>query len=447
MVQIHIPPYVLKLMGLLEDAGYEAWTVGGCVRDSFLSLTPNDWDLCTNALPQEMKQVFSGFPLVLNGEKHGTVSVIVDGIMVEITTFRSEGDYSDSRHPQWVHFETDICKDLARRDFTVNAMAYSPKRGLADPWGGQQDLKKRVLRAVGNPEQRFREDALRILRGARFAARFSLVPEESTLAAMNALCPSIAFLARERVFSELCGFLTAADTVDVIAFQKVLTAAIAELSPMVGFQQHNPYHIYDVYTHTAHVVGNSPATLVSRWAALLHDVGKPSTFSQDEDGIGHFYRHAQVGKVMAQDILEHLRAPKALTQQVCAIISYHGATRDLAPKVTDRTMKKLLRNLGEPTLRALMALDRADDTGKGTLSDQAPFDLFQKRLEQVLAEKPCLKISDLAIGGKTLMALGIPQGPELGQILGRLLDEVTAGSVENQESALIARAMKLHKSK
>ncbi len=440
---MNIPSYALELIDLLESCGFEAWVVGGCVRDSLLGLEPNDWDLCTNASPEEMKTLFSTFQLVLSGEKHGTVGAVNRGKLLEITTFRSEGGYADSRHPQWVRFEKTVEEDLARRDFTVNAMAYSPARGLADPWGGEKDLKAGILRAVGDPVQRFQEDGLRILRGVRFAARFGLRVQEETLRAMIQLAPTLSLQARERVFTELCGFLPHAKAADLLTFAPILTAAIPELAPMMGFLQNNPHHAWDVYTHTAHVVEAVPKKLSIRWAALLHDVAKPHTYRVDELGIGHFNGHAKVGADMADGILEGLRSPKALRQEVCTLIANHGLTRDLGHLDTDKPIRRLLRKLGQPLLRDLMALDRADMGSKGTPPEWGDLDRFQRRLDTILEEAPCLKLSDLAIGGCDLMDLGIPRGQRIGLILHVLLDEVTDGALENSRPALLQRVEEL----
>ncbi len=440
-----IPTHILAIMDRLEDHGYEAWAVGGCIRDSILGVSVHDWDLCTNALPQETAQVFCDHRLVLAGQKHGTTGVVTEHGVVEITTFRSEGDYTDNRHPGWVRFESHIEADLARRDFTVNAMAYRPRCGLADPFGGQSDLKNQILRTVGQPEARFQEDGLRILRGVRFAARFGLTPEPKTLQAMCDLAPLLALQARERVFSELCGYLPHAKVQDLLLFAPVLGEAVPALKPLYGFLQHNPHHIYDVYTHTAHVVEGVPPTLPLRWAALLHDIGKPQTFTLDQEGIGHFKNHAYVGSKMAWEILTELHAPTALREEVRNLVAFHSLTRDMARYPQDKPIRRVLRRLGETTLRNLIALDRADDGGKGTCSDPAPFDRFEEHLNQILAQHPCLTISDLALGGKELMAAGIPQGPILRKLLHRLLAEVGDGILENDPQILCSRALALWK--
>ena len=256
-----LPEYVRCCIEKLEKAGYEAYVVGGCVRDACLGLIPHDYDMCTSALPEQTEQVFQDHKLILAGKKHGTVAVICGKEVVEITTYRQEGTYTDNRHPDWVDYVQNVEADLARRDFTVNAMAWSPSRGYADPFGGRKDLKDCILRAVGDPEARFREDSLRILRGIRFAARYGLEIEAETLTAMNALSHLMENLAAERIFKELCGLLPLMTAADMKRFAPVLSAVIPELKPMIGFDQRSPHHAYDLYTHVAGVVAGVPADL------------------------------------------------------------------------------------------------------------------------------------------------------------------------------------------
>ena len=277
-----LPQTIQQCLLALEQAGHAAYVVGGCVRDHCLGLTPQDYDMCTSATPEQTEEIFRDHRLVLAGKKHGTIGVVTEEGVVEITTFRMEGDYRDNRHPDWVAFVPEVEKDLARRDFTVNAMAYSPTRGYADPFGGREDLKNKLLRAVGEPRQRFREDSLRILRGIRFAVRYSLDVEKNTLEAMGTEAHLMDNLARERVFEELSKLLPLLNAEDLIRFGPILASVIPELQPMLGFDQRSPHHAYDLYTHVAHVVAGVPAELTLRWAALLHDIGKVPTFTQDE---------------------------------------------------------------------------------------------------------------------------------------------------------------------
>ncbi len=427
-----LPQPVRTCLDTLENAGYSAWCVGGCVRDALLGLTPQDYDMCTSATPEEISRVFAHLPQVHNGEKHGTVGVILDHTLYEITTFRTEGGYLDHRHPDWVRFVSDIKEDLARRDFTVNAMAYSPSRGLCDPFGGREDLQNKVLRAVGDPEKRFSEDALRILRGARFAVRYGLFVEENTEKAMFSLAGLLDDLARERVFSELCKLLVLVSAEDLLHFAPLITQVIPELSPAVGFDQRNCHHAFDVYTHTCHVVAGVPGQLSLRWAALLHDAGKPATFTLDDNGQGHFLGHAKAGAEVADAVLRRLKAPTALREQVVFLIDKH-----MTPLEPD---KKLLRRrisrYGAENTRLLLALQRADFGSKGVRGETQPFDETESLLEEILAENACFSIGDLAVNGHDLMALGL-QGPQIGKALRALLDAVLDERLPNEKQALL----------
>jgi tRNA nucleotidyltransferase (CCA-adding enzyme) len=419
-------------LSTLEQAGFEGYAVGGCVRDSLLGNTPHDYDLCTNAQPEETAKLFPGYTLVRSGEKHGTIGVVVDGEVIEITTFRTEGAYLDNRHPQWVTFVPHIQQDLARRDFTVNAMAYSPYKGFADPFGGRDDLNNRILRAVGDPETRFSEDSLRILRGVRFAARFGLMPEARTLSAMRSLAPLMDNLAKERVFDELSKLLLCASAEDLITFASILAQVIPELQPAIGFDQRNRHHAYDVFTHTAHVTASMPPLLPLRWAALLHDVGKVPTFTVDEDGCGHFLGHAGVGAQMANDILLRLKASTSLREDVVFLIEKH-----MTPLVADKKLlRRRLSQYGEGRLRMLLQLQKADFCAKGVIGDTADFEAIESILEEILSENACLSIKDLAVNGHDLMALGYT-GPTIGQALQFLLEQVLDDRLPNEKAALI----------
>ena len=429
-----LPKNIQNCIDLLEASGFSAYAVGGCVRDACLGLQPHDYDLCTGALPAQTEAVFRDFRLVLAGEKHGTVTVITEDGPVEITTFRTEGGYRDNRHPDWVKFVPDIEGDLARRDFTVNAMAYSPKRGFADPFGGREDLRNHVLRAVGDPEARFQEDSLRILRGVRFAARFGLTPEEHTMQAMLSQAGLMENLARERVFEELCKLLLVAKAEDITRFAPILAAVIPELAPMIGFDQHSPHHAYDLITHTAHVVEGVPAELPLRWAALLHDTGKVTTFTLDATGRGHFYGHARDSAAIADAVLHRLKAPTALREEVVTLIGRH-MTR-LQP---DRKfLRRLVSKYGFPLVEAQLALQQADMGSKGTAEDNgsAVFAEIRRLLADLKAEDACLSLKNLAVNGNDLMALGF-QGKAIGACLNQLLELVVEERLPNEKRALL----------
>lgn len=433
---MYLPKNIRTCIDALEAAGFATYAVGGCVRDSLLGLTPHDYDLCTSATPEQIRSVFSDYRLVLAGEKHGTVSVVMDDSLIEITTFRTEGDYTDNRHPDWVRFVTDIDSDLSRRDFTVNAMAYSPYRGFADPFGGQNDLKNRILRAVGDPVRRFTEDALRILRGVRFAVRYNLTVEENTRRAMTELSPLMDHLARERVYAELCGLLPLVTSEDLVCFQPVLSQILPELAPMVGFDQKSPYHAYDLYTHTAHVVERVPKVLHLRWAALLHDVGKPGTFYLDESGRGHFPGHAKLSAQMANDILLRLKAPTALRQQVVALIERH-----MTPLEPDkRILRRRLGKYGIDGTLDLLALQQADFGSKGTKEKTDVFQQICRLIDELQAEEACLSVKDMAINGKDLIEIGFVPGPAIRACLESLLCSVQEEILPNTKEMLLAAA-------
>ena len=436
-----LPQEVQYCIEALEAAGYQAYAVGGCVRDSLLGLTPADYDLCTNATPHAICQVFAAHQLLHHGQKHGTVGVVLDGAVIEITTFRTEGGYEDARHPGWVDFVKNIEEDLARRDFTVNAMAYNPKTGYVDPFGGQEDLKNRILRTVGDPEARFREDALRILRGARFSARFRLTPEPATLDAMIRLAPLLDKIARERVFDELCKLLLSATAEDLRIFSPILTQVIPELATSVGFLQHSPHHRYDVFTHTAHVVEAVPKEPGLRWAALLHDVGKPACFTRDENGRGHFKGHATVSAETADSILLRLKSPSALRQQVTELIELHMTKLEPDKKLLRRRLGKL----GKERLEQLLQLQEADMGSKGTgnPAEMDQFSVINRLLSEISEEDACFSIKDLAVNGWDLQQLGMAPGPDVGKslhwLLGQVLDEV----IPNEREALLRTVREL----
>ena len=435
---MHLPSTVVSCIRLLEAAGYQAHVVGGCVRDSLLGIVPHDYDLCTSALPEETAYVFREYTLVRSGEKHGTIGVVMDGQVIEITTFRTEGGYKDHRHPDWVEFVRTLEQDLARRDFTVNAIAYDPEAGYLDPFGGQDDLKNKILRAVGDPETRFREDALRILRGVRFAVRFGLTPEKATMDAMVKLAPLLETLARERVFEELCKLLPLVTAEDLLRYRAILVQAVPELGPCVDFQQHSPHHAYDVFTHIAHTVEATPPELPLRWAALLHDTGKPGCYILGADGRGHFPGHAQLSASIADEVLHRLKASTALREQVVFLVGHH-----MTPIEPDkRLLRRRLGRYGIETLRDLLRLQEADMGSKGTGKTDGlnQFPLLRKLIDEVLDEDACLGIRDLAVNGQDLMQIGFTAGPALGKCLNELLILVQDEQIPNEKEELLAAA-------
>ncbi len=435
---MYLPDSIMTCIRTLEQAGFAAYVVGGCVRDACLGLTPQDYDMCTSALPEQTEAVFRDYRLVLTGKKHGTVGVVTEDGVVEITTFRTEGEYRDNRHPDWVAFVSDVEQDLARRDFTVNAIGYSPTRGYADPFGGRKDLKDGILRVVGDPGKRFREDSLRILRGLRFAARYGLTIEPAARQAMEQEKALLENLARERVFEELCKLLLSVTTAqELVGYAPILAAVIPELEPMIGFDQRSPHHAYDIFTHTAHVVAGVSPDLDRRWAALLHDVGKVSVFTQDSTGRGHFYGHAQASAEMADAILQRLKAPTDLRKKVVFLIDKHMTKLEPDRKL----LRRRLSQYGWEAVSDLLALQWADFSGKGVREAGPDFGRIDDLLSEIYRENGCLGLKDLAVKGNDLMALGF-SGKEIGLLLNMLLEQVLEENLPNERQALLAWAEK-----
>ena len=430
-----LPSGVADVLRRLRDAGHAAYAVGGCVRDCMMGLVPTDYDVATSATPEETLRVFSGERVIETGVKHGTVTVLADGAGVEVTTFRVDGAYSDARRPDAVAFTLSLSADLARRDFTVNAMAWDEREGLVDLYGGAADIGGRVIRCVGDPDTRFREDALRILRALRFAAVLDFSIEAETAAALRRNAPLLEKISAERVNIELCKLLCGKNARAVLLdYGDVLGVPIPEILPMRGFDQHNPYHIYDVWAHTAIAVESAPSTVVLRLAALLHDVGKPPCFTLDEGG-GHFYGHAKAGAEMADAILRRLRFDTATRERVVLLVREHCGF-----ELTERAVKRALNRLGPEAYFELAALMRADNLAQSPAlrHRQAWIDEMERLGHEILNQEACFSLKDLAVNGDDLIAAGRAPGPALGAALKTLLDAVIDGRAENEKAALLA---------
>lgn len=440
---IIVPEYALAVVERLESRGYEAYVVGGCVRDSLLGRQPNDWDVCTNALPEDVLRVFRRFHVIKTGLQHGTVTVMSDKQPVEVTTFRIDGNYSDNRHPDAVSFVSRVEEDLARRDFTINAMAYSPTRGLVDAFGGQEDLAAGLIRCVGEPDARFNEDGLRIMRALRFAARFGFAIERETAASVRRNRHLLENVSAERIFKELKGILIGADVLDMLlAFPEVFSCIIPELAPSIGFDQHTPYHCYDVWTHSAYAVAAAPADEILRLTMLLHDVGKPSCFSMGDDGRGHFYGHPAAGEKLTKTILQRLKSDNATLSTVCTLVRVH----DMTMPTTVPGMRRLVGKLGVENVRRLLDVQRADHAAHSDFDHASGVALIRgaaELLEDVLEMEPAFTVKDLAINGNTLMQLGMRPGPAMRQVLETLLTAVQEGELENTAETLTTAARKL----
>lgn len=438
-----LPEGAAFVLDRLNQSGYQAYAVGGCVRDTLLGLQPKDWDVCTNALPAQMQRIFADCRVIETGLQHGTLTVLYDHEPFEVTTFRVDGEYTDHRHPDEVMFVTDVRDDLSRRDFTVNAMAWNPHTGLVDAFGGQEDLKKGLIRCVGDPCKRFDEDALRILRALRFAAvyGFDIAPE--TAEAIHALKHTILDVAAERIRVELAKLLCGRGAGKILReYRDVIFTLIPELKATDGFDQRTPFHAYDVWEHIVRAVENAPATEVLRLTMLLHDAGKPASFTLDEQGVGHARGHQKVSAQLAQKVLTALKTDNATRDRVLLLVECHDW-----PLTQERTLlKRRLNKLGEEALRQLIEVQRADGKAKGTETPEvidARLDGVLAALEALLAERPCVTLRDMAVKGSDLMEAGVPKGKLIGETLQWLLEEVLNEHLPNEREALL-QAAKAH---
>ena len=439
---MELPRTVENLIARLEQAGYSAYAVGGCVRDSLLSLQPHDWDLCTSALPEQMLEVFRGEHVAETGLKHGTLTVIVGHVPYEITTFRTDGNYTDHRHPDSVSFVKDVAGDLSRRDFTVNAMAYSARTGLVDLFGGQEDLARRVIRCVGVPRERFREDALRILRALRFASVFDFSLDPETEDALRTLAPTLENVAAERIREELLKLLCGPGAGRILrAFPDVLSVIIPDLRPMIGYDQRNHHHHFDLWEHTVQTVENVPAEPDLRLAMLLHDTGKPAVRVLDDKGEAHYRGHQAVSAEIADRVTEALRCDRETRDRVILLVRNHDIRMRTESGAVNLDRSFLLRRLnrfGEKDLRALIRIHRADRIATGYSSREREDRRMAERmdaLDALLAEHPCFTLRDLAVNGRDMQALGL-RGPDVGSALQQLLEAVMDGKVSNEKDAL-----------
>lgn len=439
-----MPKNVDIAINLLQSAGFEAYAVGGCVRDSLLGKTPNDWDITTSAKPEDMKSVFADFHCIDTGIKHGTVTVVIDGEPLEITTFRLDGEYEDNRHPKSVTFTSNLGADLGRRDFTVNAMAYSKMTGTVDLFGGQNDLKNGIIRCVGDPDRRFNEDALRILRALRFASALDFEIEEKTAQSLLKNRALLGNISEERIAKELLKLVCGKGAKRILTdFAPVLFEILPELQPMYKNSHDNPHHCYDIYEHTLIAVESINPEPTLRFAMLLHDCGKPAVKKFDENGVAHFYGHQRISAEISAQILARLKVSNKFRDEILFLVSNHD--RWELYENTEK-MPRYLSKFGLDGVLNLLKVMRADVLAQ---SPEYRYRLYQiadaeETAKNLAAQKPCLSLSELQINGRTLMDIGIPQGRKLGAVLAQLLDEVIDGVTKNTQEALTTRAREIY---
>lgn len=438
---MELPFQVCEILERLETAGYPAFVVGGCVRDHLMGLPPHDFDITTAAPPRETERVFADCRVIETGIKHGTVTVLYKGASVEITTFRVDGEYSDGRHPDSVSFSRNIQDDLARRDFTMNGIAFSPRRGFVDPFGGELDIRAGVIRAIGDADKRFSEDALRVVRALRFSATLGFPIEEKTAAAMDAHKNDLRKVSAERIFAELKRLLCGRDVKRVLLeFPAVFSVIIPPLADTIGYEQGSKFHNSTLYEHTARAVEAAPPTVEMRLAMLFHDLGKPRC-KIVKDGECHYYGHAAVSAEMAGELLRALKCDNALRERVVHIVHYH----DIPVDTSRRYIRRQLAKHGAELFADIMEAHIADDSAKTEqcLERIPKIREVMALAEEISREAPSLSIKSLAISGKDLKGI-VPPSPLMGEILSRLLAEVVDEELPNEKNALLNRAVELN---
>lgn len=437
---IILPEKVKYIIEKLEERGYEAFAVGGCVRDSLLGREPMDWDITTSALPNQVKEIFKR--TIDTGIEHGTVTVMLDKDGFEVTTYRVDGEYEDGRHPKDVTFTSNLVEDLKRRDFTINAMAYNDRAGLVDEFDGRGDLERKIIKCVGDPKERFSEDALRMMRAVRFAAQLSFSLEEKTKDAICEMAPTLKKVSAERIQAELTKLLVSDHPEEMrTLYQTGLTKVmLPEFDDMMETTQNTPHHRFSVGEHTICAMEGIRADKVLRLSMLLHDVAKPVTKTTDEKGRDHFYGHPEKSAKMAEQILRRLKYDNDTIKRVIKFVRFH----DDKPKADIVSVRKTISKIGAeyyPDLFEVFIADRLAQSEYKRDEKMAYVESYKRLYEKITADKDCLKIADLAVSGKDLMEHGIPQGPAVGEKLAFLLEYVLENPKENTREALLSHLM------
>ena len=413
--------------------------VGGCVRDSVLGRKPHDYDICTSATPDEILKAFPDEEIISTGLQHGTVTILINKEPFEVTTYRIDGDYSDNRRPDNVTFTKNLVEDLRRRDFTINAMAYNPKTGLIDPFNGMEDIKYKKIRCVGSAEDRFNEDALRILRAIRFEAQLGFVGLPETMFEIERQYERLNNISIERINSEFCKIVASEQfCVELVLYPNVFSLFIPELKSMFDFQQNNPYHAYDVFGHTVHAIKQCNSDdLVVKLAVFFHDFGKPDSYQDGEDGIRHFKGHGKVSAEITDSIMKRLRFDNETRNNVVELVYYHDATFEVGKKY----VKRWLNKIGEKQFRRLLEVRRSDIKGQKTDYEKSRIekvDNIEKILEEILAEKSCFSLKDLTVNGNDVKeVMKLKEGKDIGYWLNEILKRVIDGELENNRDDLV----------
>lgn len=443
MQNIINPPTAAQTILRRLNEHHSAYFVGGCVRDALLGREPHDWDITTNASPDQVKTCLADYRILDTGLKHGTVTVLTDDGSYEVTTFRTEGPYSDHRHPDSVAFASCVEDDLARRDFTMNAIAMDANGSLVDPYGGQEDIERGIIRCVGDPDERFREDPLRILRAVRFASQLGFFPTPDTTDSMMRNRHLLASVSAERIQAEFSQILLGQRAYRVLMnYREIITEFIPEIRACFDFQQNNMYHCYDVYEHILVSVDEVPSDLVLRLTMFFHDIGKPACYAEDEFGNGHFHGHAAISANITKERLRALRYDNATVDTVTQLVTIHDV--EFTPSTT--FVKRMLNKIGEEQFRRLLTVRRADVSAQALINQIARLDKIENTrivFERTLAANQAFRIQDLAVNGRDLLNLGVPEGPIIGHILKTLLDAVISEELPNERDVLLEKAKAL----
>ena len=438
-INVEVPTPVNYIIQKLEKCGHEAYMVGGCVRDSVLGRKPHDYDICTSATPDEILKAFPDEEIIPTGLQHGTVTILINKEPFEVTTYRIDGDYSDNRRPDNVTFTKNLVEDLQRRDFTINAMAYNPKTGLIDPFNGMEDIKYKKIRCVGFAEDRFNEDALRILRAIRFEAQLGFAGFPETMFEIERQYERLKNISVERINSEFCKIVASNQFCDeLVLYPDVFSLFIPELKDMIDFQQNNPYHAYDVFGHTIHAIEKCESDdLIVRLAVFFHDFGKPHSYQDGEDGIRHFKGHGKVSADITDSIMKRLRFDNGTRNNVVELVYYHDATFEVGKKY----VKRWLNKIGEKQFRRLLEVRKADIKGQKTDYEKSRIEKInniENILEEILQEQECFSLKDLAVNGNDVKKkMKLKEGKDVGYWLNEILKRVMDGELENNRDDLI----------
>lgn len=439
-MKIALPEKAEYIIHTLMQAGYEAYAVGGCIRDSILGREPEDWDITTSARPKQVKALF---PRTIDtGIAHGTVTVMLGRDGFEVTTYRVDGKYEDFRHPKEVTFTPDLIEDLKRRDFTINAMAYNPESGLVDAFDGIGDLERKLIRCVGDAKQRFREDALRIMRAVRFAAQLGFSVDGATKKAAEELSDTLRHISAERIQAELVKLLVSDHPEEMRTLYEtgITRVVLPEFDAMMQTEQDNPHHKYTVGEHTIAALGNTPEEKVLRLAVLLHDVAKPACRTRGEDGRHHFYGHPQMGGRMAREILRRLKFDNDTIARVCRLVSGH----DENPPLTEKSVRRAIVRIGLDAYPAIFAVKRADILAQSNYKRTEKLEYLKQYegfYQRIIEQKQCLTLKELAVDGGDLIAAGMQPGPGLGKVLKGLLEIVLEDPGKNEKEYLLKKAL------